>query len=343
MEKIFFDLGKGYGALVGGGASAFLGETAARLVKGKKLAIVTDSGVPEAHILACKASLEAAGFTAPVLALASGEENKRLTAVEDIYGFLYDNGLTRADALAAVGGGVVGDTAGFAAATYLRGIGLIHVPTTLLAEVDSAYGGKTGVDFRAGKNHIGAFYHPLAVLSDTEFLRTLPGREIRNGLGEVIKYGAIADPAILRAADGGIPSDKLIAECADIKRRFVEADERDSGERRVLNFGHTYGHAIEEAAGFTIPHGQAVAYGMLAAVRLGERLGVTANGVYGELENAVMRAGLDADFAPHLNKALPLLSRDKKFDGSTVEFVLIESIGKPVRRKLTIKGLGIRD
>ena len=342
MEKIFFDLGKGYEALVGGGASALLGETAAKLVKGKKLAIITDSGVPEAHISACKAALEAAGFTAPILKLAAGEENKRLSAVEDIFGFLYDNGFTRADAVAAVGGGVVGDTAGFAAAAYLRGIGLIHVPTTLLSQVDSAYGGKTGVDFRAGKNHIGAFYHPLAVLCDTAFLRTLPAGELKNGMGEVIKYGAIADHAILRAADGGVPSDGLIAECADIKRRFVEADERDTGERRVLNFGHTYGHAIEETSGFTVPHGQAVAYGMLAAVRLGERLGVTAKGVYEELGNAIIRADLDADYAPFLDKALPLLSRDKKFDGSTVEFVLIESIGRPVRMKLAIEGLGIR-
>lgn len=332
-----YELNDKYGpaALIGSGAVESLGSVCRNCTPGRKAAVVTDDGIPRGHIERIAAQLEKAGFAACVLALPRGEENKNLSSLGSVLGFLYENGLTRADLVVGAGGGVVGDTAGFAAAVYLRGVPFVSVPTTVIAQTDSAYGGKTGVDLLKGKNLVGAFRRPSFIVCDTDFLRTLPENERVSGMGEVIKYGAIADPAILDKVGAGLPSDELVFACASIKQRCVDADEFDRGDRRILNFGHTFGHAFEAASGFTLSHGRAVALGMLAAVRLGERLGVTSEGVYEPIEAACERAGLETHPEGLIKEALPLLALDKKSDGKRIDFVLIRELGKPERMKLS--------
>lgn len=335
MEKILFKAGSGTEAYVGSGAIGLLGSAAASAVSGRKAAIVTDVGLPAEHIVSVKDALEAAGFSASVLSLAGGERNKRLSTVEQVYGFLYDSGITRSDTVVGLGGGVTGDVAGFAAATYMRGIGYISVPTTIIAQTDSAYGGKTGVDLNSGKNLIGCFHHPKAVVCDTDFLKTLPERERINGMGEVVKYGAIGDPSILDSVGLLLPTDDIVSRCIRIKKKYVEADEYDRGERHILNFGHTYGHAIEEAADYSVPHGQAVAYGMLLMIRLGEKLSLTGSETFGAVRSALLRAGLDVGYEPYASNAFPYLSRDKKSDGSRIGAVLLNRPGKAFIKMLT--------
>ena len=334
MESIFFSLGTGYEALIGAGAASLTGSTAARIIKGRRAAVITDSGVPRAHVEQIRASLAEAGFSAGVFAVPEGETTKNLKTVEDLYAFFSGLSLTRQDCVIGVGGGVVGDAAGFAAATYLRGVPFISAPTTVISQTDSAYGGKTGVDHLGIKNAVGCFAHPRAVIADPALLLTLPERERVSGMGEVIKYGAIADPSILSSVSRALPDEGTIAACVRIKKRFCEADELDMGERRVLNFGHTYGHAIESASDLTVPHGQAVAYGMLAAARLGERVGVTEKGVYEAILAACEKAGLDTDWRPALDNALPYLIKDKKSDGETIETVLLTRLGNPERVRM---------
>ena len=334
MESIFFSLGTGYEALIGAGAASLTGSTAARIIKGRRAAVITDSGVPRAHVEQIRASLAEAGFSAGVFAVPEGETTKNLKTVEDLYAFFAGLSLTRQDCVIGVGGGVVGDVAGFAAATYLRGVPFISAPTTVISQTDSAYGGKTGVDHLGIKNAVGCFAHPRAVIADPALLLTLPERERVSGMGEVIKYGAIADPSILSSVSRALPDESTIADCVRIKKRFCEADELDMGERRVLNFGHTYGHAIESASDLTVPHGQAVAYGMLAAARLGEHVGVTEKGVYEAILAACEKAGLDTDWRPVLDNALPYLIKDKKSDGETIETVLLTRLGNPVRVRM---------
>lgn len=334
MRTIRFSIREGYDAIIGRGAVKALALSAACALHGQKAAVITDSGVPEAHVNACISALTDAGFETPLFVMPMGEQNKTLSTLEDVYGFLYDNGISRTDGVLGVGGGFVGDVAGFAAATYSRGIPFISVPTTIIAQTDSAYGGKTGVDLRSGKNMIGCFSHPKAVVCDVDFLDTLGKNDRVSGMGEVIKYGAIAEPSLLKKVRFGIDEDD-ISLCVDIKRRYVEADEFDLNERRVLNFGHTYGHAFEAASGYTLPHGQAVAYGMLASCRLGEILGLTPREVYGDLEEACRSAGLDTTWEDRISSALPMLSNDKKRDGGLTDFVLLNALGEPVRKQLT--------
>lgn len=334
MTTVEFPVGGGYNAYIGAGAVSLLAREAQEAFHGGRCALIADANLPEAHIRAAQSVL---GDGCELMRLNVCEAQKTLEKVSEIYAFLNDAGFTRADGAVILGGGVTGDTAAFAAATYLRGIPFILAPTTVVSQTDSAYGGKTGVDHAGYKNRIGVFAHPRAVVCDVDFLRTLPERERACGMGEVIKYGAIAQPDILERVSRGTPDEELICACVRIKRRLVALDERDTGERRILNFGHTVGHAIEAASGFTLSHGQAVAYGMLAAVRLGERLGVTCAGVYGALLSACEKAGLDTDFEAHICPVLPFLSRDKKSDGRAIDFVLLEGLGRAVRKKLPLE------
>ena len=334
MYDLCFTLGGGYSAFIGSGALGRLGSCIRELVPGRQAAMITDEGVPEEHVERCLSELKNAGVCAALIRIPCGEEHKTLETVERIYNELYGFGLTREDGIIGVGGGVVLDTAGFAAATYLRGVRFISVPTTIIAQTDSAYGGKTGVDLGAGKNYVGVFSHPRAVICDADVLKTLPERERVCGMGEVIKYGAIADPELLKSASAETPGEKTIFRCASIKKRFVEADEFDTGVRRVLNLGHTFGHAAEAASGYTVSHGQAVAYGMLAAIRLGERLGVTRPGTFEAIKDACERSGLDTEWESRIKDAISLIGMDKKSDGKKIDTVLLERPGRPIRMKL---------
>lgn len=335
MYNLCFSLGQGCSAYIGAGALSTVGQCAKEHFSGGRAFVIADENLLDTHFEACAAVLRRAGFSAPVITLKAGDKHKDLKAVESVYGALYEAGATREDGIIGLGGGVILDIAGFAAATYLRGMRFISVPTTIIAQTDSAYGGKTGVDFMEGKNHIGLFSHPKAVICDTDLLKTLPERERICGMGEIIKYGAISDPSLLEGLGSDMPGEKTVFRCASIKKRFVEADEFDTGVRRILNFGHTIGHAIEADSGYEVSHGQAVAYGMLAAARLGERLGVTGDGVYRAIYDACSACGLDVSWEERIGRALKLVSRDKKSDGSRIDFILLERLGRPVRMKLT--------
>lgn len=339
MIDLFFHIGGGYPARIGSGASQLLGEAVKACSDSGRACIITDSGVPGDHLERCLTVLREAGIEASVFTIPCGENSKSIDMLIGVYDFLCGYEYTREDCIIGVGGGVALDVAGFAAATYLRGVSFISVPTTLIAQTDSAYGGKTGVDFMGGKNILGLISHPREVLCDTGFLKTLPRAEIACGMGEIIKYGAIADPSILENVSGALPSEETIARCVEIKRRYVEADEFDTGERHILNFGHTFGHAIEAYSGYTVPHGQAVAYGMLAAIKLGEKLGVTDGACYPAVISSCEACGLDTDWEEKAENARGLIVKDKKSNGTSVDMVLLESLGRPVRRKIPLADL----
>jgi len=234
---------------------------------------------------------------------------------------------------------VVGDLAGFAAASYARGVAVLQVPTTLLGQVDAAIGGKTGINLPEGKNLVGAFHQPLAVVCDVATLETLPDREFTEGLGEVVKYGLIADPGILElieAVDGTVRAEaglveELVRRSVAVKAEVVAEDEREGGRRAILNFGHTYGHAVEALAGYgTYLHGEAVAIGMLFALRLGERIGVTPEGLEQRVTELLERVELPTA-GPALNReeVLAVMGRDKKATDAGVRFVVLEDVGAP--------------
>lgn len=278
-----------------------------------------------------------AGKRGPVL-VADGEKAKTLATVERLYDAFSQNKLDRASVVIALGGGVIGDMAGFAAATYLRGLNVIQVPTTLLAQVDSAIGGKTGVNLTAGKNLVGAFHSPTAVLCDPLVLGTLPRREFRSGLYEVIKYGVIADPSLLDtllrdshaifAHDPDVLS-QLVATCCRIKAAVVMSDEREGGPRRALNFGHTIGHALEAITRYRrFRHGEAIGYGMLAAAHISQQRRLMTAADQTRLRDVIQSLGpLPAVADLKVNDALAATTLDKKVVGGTLHFVAAKRLG----------------
>ena len=311
--------------------------------QGQRAIVVTNAIVAAHHLATLKASLRDAGFRVDVVLLPDGEVHKTQRTLDDLLTRLLELGVDRSTLVFALGGGVVGDIAGFAAAIYQRGIALVQVPTTLLAQVDSSVGGKTGINHPLGKNMIGAFWQPRAVLIDTSVLSTLPDRELSAGLSEVIKYGAIRDVDFLGwleanlqallARDAKALTHAIVTSCA-IKAEVVAADEREGGERAILNFGHTFGHAIEAAQGYgEWLHGEAVGAGMVCASRLSERLcGLPASDTR-RLADLIGAARLP--IAPPriaLERWLQLMRRDKKVQSGALRFVVLERLGRAVVR-----------
>jgi 3-dehydroquinate synthase len=284
-------------------------------------------------------SLTAAGFHVMPIVLVAGETYKTLQTVKRVYRMLYDQALDRRTVIIALGGGVIGDVAGYVAATYQRGLDFVQVPTTLLAQVDSSVGGKVGVNFAQAKNLIGAFYQPRTVLVDPNTLSSLPFRERRSGLAEIIKYGIIADAPFFHNVAAEITgllrlsSDYLetaIAHSCRIKAKIVEQDERDENIRAILNFGHTIGHAVEALTGYHVyRHGEAVALGMVSACLIGEEVGVTPAEVTQELLDVLQPAGFPfhLDERIYVNDILRLISLDKKSVAGSARFVLVERLG----------------
>lgn len=346
---------RSYDVLVARGALAELGAALAPLRAPGKAVVCCDENVASLYLDAARESLRGAGFSVSQLVIPAGESEKSLGRAAEIYGVLYDRGVRRRDVLVALGGGVMGDLIGYVAATYLRGVGLVQAPTTLLAQVDAAVGGKVAVDFRAGKNYVGTFYQPLLVLADPETLGTLPPRELRSGAAEVAKYGFLAGGTLFEAVEAlGVSTqtghedvvhgigEELIAGCVAEKLAVVARDEREeTGERAVLNLGHTVGHAIEAATAFSrYTHGEAVGLGLRAALWLSERLC--------RLPGADVERGLhllDAIGLPQrFRGATPdtvreLTARDKKAGADGVEFVLLEGFGRPRLRVHVPAGL----
>ncbi|MDD2428296.1 MAG: 3-dehydroquinate synthase [Eubacteriales bacterium] len=283
-------------------------------------------------------SLEVHGFTVVSFSFTAGEQSKNIHTYFDILNFLAENELTRTDTVIALGGGVTGDVAGFAAATYLRGVKLIQVPTTLLAMVDSSIGGKTAIDLPAGKNMAGAFYQPDIVLIDPDTLSTLPTDTFRDGSAEVIKYAALSGRDLLSL----LPlkpetADHVITRCADIKKSIVLRDEKDRGERQLLNFGHTFGHAAEKLSGYTLSHGRAVALGMAITARACVRKGLCPAEDGNLLLGTIRACGLPTTTPLGPDRLFDAMQGDKKRGDGGITLALLHAIGDVRLHKTTME------
>jgi 3-dehydroquinate synthase len=342
MRTVKVPLGdRSYPILIGADALSRLAAECSRRDLSSRCAVISDRNVAALYGARVQHSLRKAGFDSVLIAVPAGEASKRLGLVQSCYDRLAAHRLERGSFIVALGGGVVGDLAGFVAATYLRGIAFVQVPTTLLAQVDSSVGGKVGVNLKAGKNLVGAFYQPRFVLCDLATLDSLPAREFRAGLAEVIKYGIICDAALFRRLERDLEKilrrdretlSAVIARCCAIKAEVVGQDERESGLRAILNFGHTIGHAIEAISGYgKFLHGEAISIGQVAAARISHHLlGLYPRDVE-RVRTLFARAGLPTAItlnAAQRQRLFNAMRLDKKVRSGEVKFVLAKRIGQ---------------
>lgn len=334
------DVGLPYPIKVEAGSLAQLGKFAREVAPAHRYAIITDSNVAPLY---GGAAAEALGADpAEVLVMPAGESSKTRGTWEWITDELITRGFGRDSAIVSLGGGVVGDLAGFVAATYVRGIPIVHVPTTLLAMIDASIGGKTGVDTQFGKNLVGSFHQPSGVLVDPQVLDTLPLSKLRPGFAEALKHGVIADrryfdsvvsaiPAVLYGGKaGGDPLTGIIVGSIEIKAGIVGRDEREGGLRKILNFGHTIGHAVEMLSGYSLAHGEAVAIGMTLEAAIAERTGIATTGTAGEIRDALSAAGLPVALPEGMgaDRILEVMRADKKVRAGSVQYALPRAIGE---------------
>lgn len=333
--------GRGYDIALGEGVLREAGARIAAVTKSRLAAVITDSNVKKLYAAAVQKSLEASGFRTALFAFPAGETSKSHRTLLAIYSFLASSGITRSDLIVALGGGVVGDVAGFAAATWQRGIDFVQIPTTLLAQVDSSIGGKTAVDLPEGKNLVGAFWQPRLVLCDPATLRSLDRRNVACGMGEIIKHACIRSASLFETLErGAAVTPAVIAQNLAIKRDVVEHDERESGERMVLNFGHTIGHAIEKLQHYSgATHGEAVAMGMVLITRASESNGLTPAGTADRIARLLGRYGLPAECRLPLGDMVRAAVQDKKRSGSLIRLVILRQIGKAVLLPLPVAEL----
>ena len=330
MKRILIEATRQYEVLIERGLLSRAGELTLGIHAPCRVAIITDDVVEQLYCDTAAASLEGAGYEVCRFAFPSGEMSKNLGTYESILNFLADSGITRNDIIVALGGGVVGDLAGFAAASYLRGIEFIQIPTTYLAAVDSSVGGKTGLNLSAGKNLSGAFYQPILVLIDCDTFKTLPEERFADGAAETIKYGAIADKALFETMEAGIANanvDEIVLRCIQIKAQFVAEDEFDNGVRRLLNFGHTFGHAIESCSGYAVSHGYAVGIGMLMAARAARSRGLCGEDCERRIANVLEKHNLPLESEYGAQELAAVMLGDKKRRGNTISLILPERIG----------------
>jgi 3-dehydroquinate synthase len=341
LDRIPVSLGdRSYEIAVGHGIIGTIGEEMVRLKFGPKMMLITSHTVWPLYGKTVHESLTKRGFNVATYLLNDDEEAKSLQTVTAVIDDLLENGLDRSSAIVAVGGGVVGDIAGFAAATYMRGIPYVQVPTTLLAQIDSSIGGKTGVNRPKAKNLVGAFHQPKLVWSDVSTLATLPEREFRSGMTEAIKYSIIADPSLseLLTANAGtqpkISSDvlvEIVSRCCSIKAGIVEKDEKEHGIRSILNYGHTVGHALESLTEYTAyTHGEAIAIGMIAAARISRDIGATGPETVAQHESMIRAFGLPDEFPRSISPAsiLKQIGADKKRMAGRARWILARRIGE---------------
>lgn len=338
MKKVKVELGsRSYDIRIGTGILARLGLWLKERGFSGKAAVITDTTVNGLYGEAVDGALMSAGFDVAVLEVPPGEEQKTLATAARLYGELTGAYAERSTPIIALGGGVIGDLAGFVAATYMRGVPLVQVPTTLLAQVDSSIGGKTAVDHGQMKNMIGVFYQPLLVVADIDTLQTLPEEEIANGMAEVIKSAAIRNRNLFNYLDVNMKKarelhpvvlEDIVLETARIKADIVAHDETESGLREMLNYGHTVGHAIESVSGFKLKHGQAVAVGMIAAGRISCLMDMLSESDVSRLEEVIISAGLPTRMSGLKREEIMLAMRhDKKVLHDRVRFILLKSIG----------------
>lgn len=338
MKKLNVKSVRSYEILIERGILSDCGKYIKPLARGNKAMIISDTNVFPIYGDTVKASLEKAGFEVYNHIFTAGESSKNLTTISEMYSSLADNGFSRKDFIVALGGGVTGDMSGFAAATYQRGIDFVQIPTTLLSQVDSSVGAKTGVDIKQGKNLVGAFWQPSIVLIDPNTLNTLTPEFFADGMAEVIKYGCIKSLSLFETLENKNAADiidEIIFDCVSIKRDVVERDEHEAGERMLLNFGHTLGHSIEKAYGYTgITHGQAVGVGMVLITSASESLGITPSGTTDRIKALLKKYNLPTSDKTTLEDIANGALGDKKASGDSINIVLLNSIGNSFTKKL---------
>ncbi|MDE5556144.1 MAG: 3-dehydroquinate synthase [Ruminococcus sp.] len=337
MKKVSVKTSSPYEVLIERGSIKKCGELIAGITKSRKVAVITDNIVNEIYSKTVINSLEENGFECALFCFENGEQSKNLSVLGEIFDFLCDFGITRSDVLVALGGGVVGDITGLASATYLRGVDFVQIPTTLLAQVDSSVGGKTAIDIAGGKNLVGAFKQPALVICDSDTLKTLTPENLSCGMAEVIKYGMIRDSELFEKLENHTLEnideimDEIVYTCIDIKRDVVENDEFDRGERMILNFGHTLGHAIEGWHNYTgYTHGMGVSAGMCLitdkfAPELSERL-----------KKCVTAYNLPTGTEASMSELLPYCSKDKKREYGSINYIVCQTVGKAEIRKSAV-------
>lgn len=330
MKTVHVDASTEYDVLIGSGLLEMLPQSIRQFSSAEKIAIVSDTNVWPLYGSKVESSLLCAGFDTCAFVFAAGEDSKNGTTYLSLLDFLASNKLTRSDLLIALGGGVVGDMTGFAAATYLRGIDYIQIPTTLLAAVDSSVGGKTAIDLPSGKNLAGAFYQPKLVVCDLDTLNTLPGDVFRDGCAEVIKYGILYDGALfshLKTSGLNFDREYVISRCVELKRDVVNQDEFDRGSRQKLNLGHTIGHGIEACSAYAISHGKAVAMGMAIIARSAEHHQMCDSALRREIETILKAFDLPIFTEYTADELTGVALSDKKRSGSVVNLIVPKRIG----------------
>lgn len=346
-KKITVTASETYDALIGSDLIKDCGNLIKTVTKAKKLGVITDDTVDGLYGNSVTGSLKDSGFEVCKFVFPHGEASKSADTLIEIWNFLCENNFTRSDCLVALGGGVVGDITGFAAASYLRGMDFVQIPTTLLAQVDSSVGGKTAIDLPGGKNLVGAFKQPKLVLGDTDMLDTLPDEYFIDGMGEVIKYGMIKSAELFAELEKhtveSLRNNKsvlqeIIAQCVSIKRDVVAADEFDRGERMLLNFGHTLGHSIEQYYNYTgISHGMAVAKGMEMMTALAEKHGMCQKGLTNRLVDCLEKYKLNIEIEPKTNQLGDACMNDKKRSGGSISIIICSEVGISSAVKMTVE------
>ena len=331
MKMISVRASRNYDVVIEGGCLDEVGDRLCKLFGRCTAAVVSDDTVFSLYGATVVRSLEEAGLRAVPYVFPHGEQSKNLTVYGELLNFLAESRLTRSDVLVALGGGVVGDLAGFAAATYLRGIAFVQLPTTLLAAVDSSVGGKTAVDLPAGKNLAGAFCQPSLVLCDTKTLSTLPEDTFRDGCAEVIKYGLLSDETFFRSLQKTPLRKQLergIAVCVQSKSDYVNQDEFDRGKRQFLNLGHSFGHAVEARSGYTLSHGKCVAIGMAMITRAAYEKGFCGESTLSDVLAVLRQYGLPTESPYGSDELLRALTLDKKISGGSLHLIVPEAVGR---------------
>ena len=340
METVRVKASRDYNVHIGSGLLDSCGTLISEVVRAHRCALVTDSNVEGLYAERVVNSLEAAGLSVCVYAFPAGEKSKNLTTYGKILEFLASQRLTRSDCVIALGGGVTGDMAGFAAATYQRGVDLVQLPTTLLAASDSSVGGKTAVDLDAGKNLVGAFWPPRIVVCDCDTFDTLSPETVRDGVAETLKHGLIADAEFFhKLLDSDVSPEQMVRRNVEIKAAVVGEDEFERGKRKILNFGHTLGHAVEKCSGYAVSHGHAVAIGMVLASRAAERLGYSPKGILEAVLSANEKYGLPSACAYNAQQLFDAAAGDKKRDGGSMDLVVLENIGRAKTVRVDMNGL----
>jgi 3-dehydroquinate synthase len=341
MKTITVNASKTYDILIGAELLDNVGFTIKKTAGGQTAAIITDDNVSALYGKRLADTLENNGYRVVQYIFPHGEASKNADTFLSVLNFLAEEKFSRADIVIALGGGVTGDLAGFAASCYMRGIKLVQIPTTLLAMVDSSVGGKTAINLSAGKNLAGAFYQPELVVCDISLLSTLTAEAFRDGCAEIIKYGVLADEKLFNSLEMPInkQSEDVITRCAEIKRDIVAEDEFERGSRKLLNLGHTIGHAIESLSGYEISHGRAVAAGMAVETRIAVRMGMCEANCLQDILEMLRRYELSANTSYEADKLAKACLSDKKRDGGSLTMILPVKIGKCVLKEVPVNEL----